>query len=283
MTKKILLLSATLGIAFLSLNSNSGGPAKAGNGNLTGSPGSASSCSGGSCHAAGSGSTTTQLGGPIFLTLKSTSAPEASGMYVPGTVYNVRLATQNTNVRPKFGFQVTAVKKSDGTQAGSMAITSATNTQLITVGGRGIVEHKSAITASTPGLYNISFEWTAPAAGTGDVDFYAIVNAVDGTGTAANDQPSATMKVTLKDKTTSINEVNNNIASSVFPNPCTNVLNIVAAGNAKYMTTVYDLAGRQVIAPSHQSSIDVSSLTAGVYLLRLNTADGQQTATFVKQ
>jgi hypothetical protein len=49
------------------------------------------------------------------------------------------------------------------------------------------------------------------------------------------------------------------------------------------MTSIFDLAGRQMIATSHQKSIDVSNLVPGVYIIRINTAEGQQISTFVKQ
>lgn len=283
MNKKILLFSASLGMVYLAISGNAAGPGKTGNGNLTGSPGSTATCSGSTCHSAASASnTTTQIGGPIFLTVKG-GAPEAAGLYNPGVTYVVRLAGENKFARPKFGFQVTAVKKSDGTKAGTLVATNTTQTQLVAIGGRDIIEHKTPINTTLGGLCDITFEWTAPPTGTGDVDFYAVINAVNGTGSTDGDQPSPSLKATFKDKTTSIGEIKNNIASKIYPNPCSNVLNIETAGTAKFMSTVYDLAGRQVIAPGHQSNIDVSALAAGVYLLRLNTEDGQQTATFVKQ
>jgi hypothetical protein len=49
------------------------------------------------------------------------------------------------------------------------------------------------------------------------------------------------------------------------------------------MATVYDVAGRQVMAPGHQNSIDVSTLSNGLYILRLQSEEGQQTVSFIKQ
>jgi hypothetical protein len=81
----------------------------------------------------------------------------------------------------------------------------------------------------------------------------------------------------------SINEKINNIASKIYPNPCSNVLNIETASSTKFMATVYDVAGRQVMAPSHQNSIDVSTLSNGLYMLHLQSEEEQQTVGFIKQ
>jgi hypothetical protein len=61
------------------------------------------------------------------------------------------------------------------------------------------------------------------------------------------------------------------------------MLNLETATNTKFIASVYDVAGRQVIAPSQQNSIDVSALTNGLYMLRLQSEEGQQTVGFIKQ
>ena len=282
MNKKILLFSATLGMIYLVTSSKSGGPATGGLGNLSGSAGSAS-CSGGTCHASGSAANTFAVGGNIVgLYSNATATAAVVGGYVPGTKYYVKLTAGNTTPLPKFGFQASCVSgTTTKINAGTLAAMPSSNT-VVKTGPINVIEHTKALTATSLQYVSI-FEWTAPPAGTGDVTFYVIVNAVDGTNTPANDQPSIGMTKTFYEKTTSINEKINNIASKVYPNPCSNVLNIETTSTAKFMATVYDVAGRQVIAPSHQSSIDVSSLTNGLYMLRLNTEEGQQTVSFIKQ
>lgn len=284
MNKKILLFSATLGIAYLGFTSYSAGPF-AGEGNITGSGTKAASCSGGSCHSGSTGKTKSLFASPgvaFSLKVKSSGLAEAAGVYMPGTTYVVTFSVVNEDIKPKYGFQASCVKTTGKTKAGTLVATMANTTKKTETSGVELIEHTTALTGST-GQYIITFEWTAPATGTGDVTFYGIVNAVNGTGTTAGDDPSGELKATFKDKTTSINEKINNIASKVYPNPCSNVLNIETASTAKFMATVYDVAGRQVIAPSHHSSIDVSSLTNGLYMLRLNTEEGQQTVSFIKQ
>lgn len=284
MNKKILLFSATLGIAYLGFTSYSAGPATGGLGNISGSAGVAN-CSGGSCHPAGNASNTypsSSTAGIVSLYSNSSATALVVGGYVPGTKYWVKLTAGNKTPLPKFGFQVSCVSgTTTKVNAGTLAAMPSSNT-VVKTGPINVIEHTKALDA-TSFQYVTIFEWTAPPAGTGDVTFYAMVNAVDGTGTTANDQPSVGMTKTFYEKTTSIGEIKNNIASKIYPNPCDNLLNIETTSNDKFMATVYDLAGRQVIAPSHQNNIDVSALNAGVYMLRLNTENGQQTATFVKQ
>ena len=286
MNKKILLFTATLGIAYLAISGYGAGPANGGEGNISGSDKTkAANCSGGSCHAAGSANTFAPASGLITLH-DLTTGNLLPGGYTPLKKYLVKLNAQNTSLLPKFGFQLSCVKKTTTkpkVNAGTIAAKASTNTATKTTSdGIVVLEHTSPLSI-TGTAYTVSFEWTAPASGTGAVEFFAMVNAVNGTGTSSGDAPSTGLTYTINETPASIGEIKNEIASKIYPNPCTNVLNIEAAGSAKFMATVYDLAGRVVIAPAHQSNIDVSALTSGVYLLRLNTEDGQQTATFVKQ
>lgn len=282
MNKKILLFSATLGIAYLGFTSYSAGPSAGGLGNVSGSAGVAN-CSGGSCHPAGSAAKTkASLTGIVSLFSNASATAPVVGGYVPGTKYWVKLTAENTTPLLKFGFQASCVSgTTTKVNAGTLAAMPGSNTAVKT-GAINVIEHTKALDATSFQYVSI-FEWTAPPAGTGDVTFYVMVNAVNGNGTTSGDEPGVGMTKTFYEKTTSIGEIKNNIASKIYPNPCTNVLSIESASNDKFMATVYDLNGRQVIAPSHENNLDVSALAAGVYLLRLNTEDGQQSATFVKQ
>jgi hypothetical protein len=277
MNKKILLFTATLGFAYLGITSYKAGPANSGV-NRSGAGGTTASCGGSGCHAASSAKTT----GTFALRVKSTGALVTNNKYFGGVAYTVTLGGTNTSLLTKFGFQIAATK-ADNTNAGNLVAT-ATNTAVRTVTSIKIGEHTAALPAGTlPGVYTVTFDWTAPPVGSGPVTFYGIINAVNGTGDASGDEPSNPLTQVFNETTASINENASNIANKIFPNPCSNVLNIEANTSSKLMTTIFDLAGRQMIAPSHQTSIDVSALVPGVYVLRINTEEGQQTSTFVKQ
>jgi hypothetical protein len=285
MTKKMLLLSATLGMAYLGFTGFSSGPGAGSGGlNLTGSPGSTgSSCGGSGCHASGSGAITTG----VAIRKVGAGLPVTDGKYEPGASYDVTLTGANTlhptPTLPKFGFQITATK-ADGTKAGTVGTPLPTSTARRTIGGLEIVEHTAALNQGTlPGSYLVTFRWTAPPVGSGNVTFSYIVNGVNGTSTASGDQPSISRTTVFSEQTASINELNASIANKVFPNPCSIVLNIDAPSNTKYVASVHDLVGRQILAPSHSNQIDVSTLNTGVYVLRLVGEEGQQSITFVKQ
>lgn len=78
---------------------------------------------------------------------------------------------------------------------------------------------------------------------------------------------------------------------TVFPNPATNRLSIslASAESDNHEVRVYDLAGKVLIAEplgivAGQTSVDVSTLTSGLYIVAVTSSDGSTTQTrFVKQ
>lgn len=71
---------------------------------------------------------------------------------------------------------------------------------------------------------------------------------------------------------------------AVYPNPANNVLNILPKnGNAINYFSISDLNGRTVASGNlTNNSIDVSSLSQGVYLVTIETEEGKGTSKFVK-
>lgn len=81
-----------------------------------------------------------------------------------------------------------------------------------------------------------------------------------------------------------LNEASNLIAMSVYPNPATDLLTI-RAGNADAVSyNVLDLSGRSILNGNMAqiSSIDVSSLSAGSYLIQVTTELGNAMQQFMK-
>ncbi|HTN18681.1 MAG TPA: choice-of-anchor V domain-containing protein [Chitinophagaceae bacterium] len=274
MKKKFLLFSATLGIAYLGLTAYSSGPAGSSL-NRTGSDGAAASCAGGGCHSA-SGTTTT---GMFTLTDKATSTVVSSGKYVPGKTYVVRLSGANTSGLNKFGFQAT-VTKADKSLTGTLT-TTATHTISRTVGSTKIVEH-TAVLSATGSALTVDFEWTAPAKGAGTATFYGIINAVNGTGNVAGDEPSMGFTAAFtEDVTSSIGASATALQTAIYPNPCSDVLHIEAQGNIT--VSISDLGGRQLISTSAQKDIDVSALQPGSYIIRLDNGTEKQVSMFIKK
>ena len=280
MNKKILLFSATLGIAYLGISSYSGGPAGSGAGNRTGSGGSSASCSGGGCHASISGT----LLSSFVLKNKATSATVTDGKYTPDEVYIVTFACNtSTTGLPAFGFQAAATKD-DNTNAGTITA-SAPNTIKRTVGSVGIIEHSSRISSTSTGVYSVNFEWKAPSKGAGNVTFYGIGNAVNGDGGTNGDLASAGTTTKLTEAVSSSIASVSTTEMNIFPNPCSTVLNIEGAniGGKEFSVFITDISGRNMISTTTQKSVDVSSLAQGSYIIRIDNGATQQTSIFVKK
>ena len=146
---KFLLLPAFIAVssilltAFMSMYPT-GAPA-----GYTGSPGDGHTCT--SCHNGSSSSTTGMI---------STDIPPEG--YSPDSTYNITVNVTGSGYK---GFEVSPQDPS-GTQLG--ALIAGTNNHL--VGGTKYITQNAKIN-STPATWH--FQWKAPAAGTGDVTFYA--------------------------------------------------------------------------------------------------------------
>jgi hypothetical protein len=265
--KEIFILSSFLLLFGYTVSSYSSGPA-----------GTVLSCSRSSCHHFIPDKTSID----IKLVEKWSGLIVNDGFYKPNTEYIIEINGTNKDSLEHFGFQ-TMLSTGTGTTGGTLNASSPkTNTTLI--GANPTIAHNAAIEGVKKGLFKINFEWTAPNPGAGEINFTSILNAVNNDESASGDQPSEIVSTILKEKIDVKIRTNTTIkASSIYPNPCSHMLNIETASATQFMATVYDIAGRQVIAPIQQNSIDVSALTNGLYMLRLNTKEGQQIVSFIKQ
>lgn len=81
-----------------------------------------------------------------------------------------------------------------------------------------------------------------------------------------------------------LTEASNPVALSVYPNPATDLLSI-RVGNATAISyNVLDLSGRSILNGnlSQLSTIDISSLSAGSYLIQVTTEQGNAMQQFMK-
>ena len=89
-----------------------------------------------------------------------------------------------------------------------------------------------------------------------------------------------TSEVVITPKT-GIDNVESELIFSIYPNPASNIINIVAE-KANELITISDLSGKIVYseqASEKQSSINISQLSAGMYIIRIGNAE----AKFVKE
>lgn len=144
----------------------------------TGSPGAKSgspgdglaTCTG--CH----GGTAQTVAGWI-----TTNIP-ASG-YVAGQTYTITATATHTGAA-LFGFELTA-ENSANAKRGTFIITNATETQL--TNANKAVTHTTNGTNPSGNSRTWTMNWTAPAAGTGTITFYAAFNAANGNGASTGD------------------------------------------------------------------------------------------------
>ncbi|MEO6904193.1 MAG: T9SS type A sorting domain-containing protein [Bacteroidia bacterium] len=156
-------------------------------------------------NSAGCGQGCHTSGTAITISLELDSAGTPTTRYVPGMSYKIKLTGKNTSTTslPKFGFQIGSIVGSTSAvtpvNAGVWNAPFPVNTKYIAPkAGKfvvGIVEQTLAIaaTSGTGGngtTYEETFNWTAPASGTGTISFWAAINAVNGNGSDTGDKYS---------------------------------------------------------------------------------------------
>lgn len=237
---------------------SSGAPA-----GTTGSPGDAMSCT--SCH----GGTASPVNGWI-----STTVP--AGGYVPGETYTITAKVVKAGIS-KFGFQM-AVQNAAGTALGTLVNPDA-KTQLV---GQGkYATHRLQSTSGTDSA-TWSVDWTAPAAGTGNVTIYLAGNAANGNNTTSGDE-IFTEALTISEGSTSARNAEVKLDLAVFPNPGNGLFTLSSqnphTGDLKL--EVRDLKGQLIRSTSFSNteltsgySLDLSALNSGIYLLHVSGANG---------
>lgn len=275
--KKRFLLVPLFGVfAYVTLSSDSNGPG----GNKTGSHGASAGC--GSCH----GSSATS-GVTLSFVLDSAGTPVTR--YKPGMTYTLKMTATNTtsNNLPKFGTQMSVVSGSgsSSTNAGQFQSWPA-STDTFRTGGICILEHTARLspatgTGSTGTTYEVSTMWKAPAAGTGTVTVYGVVNAVNTSPSdddAGDKWNTGNTSFTELPSTTAIANVSA-ASINIFPNPVGDQLNI-ADYNGAYM--VFDVNGKLVASGNvaNNSTINTSSWPAGLYIVKL---DNQVIKSIIKK
>lgn len=227
----------------------------------TGSPGDASTCSS-SCH--------TQPGTQTTEAVSVSSDIPASG-YIAGTTYTFTITT--TGGGSKTGFQVSP-QDAVGNLIGTL-IASGAGTQF-SAGGSTHITHSAAGTSSS----SWTFEWTAPAGGTGDVTFYVAVNFTNNMSDQTGDVVVNETHV-VQESTVGISEAEL-AALSVYPNPVIDELHIAAKDVDEEITiTLFSMDGKKVLEETHEGGeviVDVASksLNTGVYFLQLEV-EGKST------
>lgn len=258
----LLLISTFMGISIPTLKSYPDGAPSDGR---TGSPGDG----GKTCATSGCHSGTAQDATGII----SSNIP-AEG-YTAGSTYTISVTVDQNGDK---GFMVSP-QKLDGTLVGSL--TAGTGNQR--VGGKYIT-HTQPISSATA---TWNFSWTAPAAGTGNVDFY---------GAFANNRTLVRKsKYAITEKIA--NGINSNesiTALKMFPNPSVNQdlsLSFEMKKAANVKIELIDITGKAVVelykgsnlAGLFSENFKITSLNDGLYFLRIQVADNVLTRKLLVQ
>jgi uncharacterized protein (TIGR03437 family) len=160
----------SIGILFLAASSAAWAHSAGADPGLTGSPGDA-------------GDTCTLCHGPLNNARGSAKINFPGTSYTPGQTYRMSVLITDPVAR-RWGFELGAWQSSNVTtkQAGTLASADG-NTRIITQSSWRYITHTSAGTRpGSTGSLTFEFDWTAPAAGTGEVSFYAAANAANNNG-----------------------------------------------------------------------------------------------------
>ena len=160
----------------------SGGVGAVSNQDRTGSPISSGTCA--NCHSGGS------FGVNVTLDVFDPVSGSSVTSYVPGSSYEVTFTVNGT--APGYGFQST-VLNSSSTAGGSLSNPS--GGQIVTIGGNSYLEHQGG---SVSGVFQAT--WTAPAAGSGTITFYATGLGVNGNGGTSGDQSTSPFSQSLTEE-----------------------------------------------------------------------------------
>ena len=72
-------------------------------------------------------------------------------------------------------------------------------------------------------------------------------------------------------------------AFSIYPNPTTDILNIAQTSAVQVShIDLYDMVGKHVLRKINSNTLDLSSLSDGIYLLEISSNQGKHKSRIVK-
>jgi len=229
------------------------------------------------------GSTCTQCHGGTAITASnwiSSSIPEEG--YVPGETYTITLKGTHPGV-VRFGFELTA-EDNTGAKSGIFTITNTTQTKL--VNNNKSVTHKAGGLAPDGNSKTWEFDWTAPAEGSGEITFYAALNAANGNNQTSGDNIYKTSLAVSENTSSGIvtTEVEDNLFK-VYQTTELNQLFVEYSDSEKTPEAirVFDLSGKLLITKHIRTFSDdtmvlnIENLSTNIYLVQIQTDAGPLT------
>jgi len=241
---------------------------RTGRGALTGEALTLAPAEGGrTCATAGCHGSASPFGTEVSVDLLDLSGNPVSS-YEPGENYrvNLNIAAQGA---AGYGFMIVCLDQNNSGVSNWGAIPS--QTRSITLLGRDYLEHTTRLSDSS-----FDFEWTAPESGTGPISFYAAGLAVNGNNSSSGDNADTTLISFPESIMSSVEDLKIEPVK-IFPNPVRDQLTLVARGN--YTIEILSMIGTpvyyQTVLTNSETSIDLSGLTQGSYLVRVTDTANQ--------
>jgi len=237
MKKKFVLIALVL-TTIISLKYSSGPASVVGQG-YTGAPGESGTLCG-NCHTGGA------FGTPTASLVITESGGGAVTEYVAGETYQISLTAIAGSGSPSgHGFQLTVLDGSDNDVANfsNPSANAKISTAAAVAGGRTYAEHNSTSVSNV-----FTFDWVAPAGGTGDLTFYYNVNLVNGTGGTSGDNGGLGFSMSMSENVPLVKvlgalEVNNAYTLPTVDGSADQVLTTDGAGNVSWMDAPTSFTG----------------------------------------
>lgn len=257
-------------LLYVVLQSRSGGPGAVANLQVTGAPGSTGSkgtCGNTGCHTAGAFDPS--------LSIQLLDGTDTITEYQPGKTYTIRIRNSpGLGMPSRFGFQAVSLNDSDNQTGDWGDVGSGRHT--VTLSGRNYVEHSAPSVSNT-----FEMEWIAPEAGSGNVTFYSASIAANGNGTNSGDGVASTTLQVSEGNILSAKDTQKPLAGMrLMHNPLINDeirLQIESKQSGQFQLRLMDLSGNVLqqetlllSAGFQEHSMDVSTLSAGVYVAQLS-------------
>jgi len=211
-----------------------------------------------------------------------TSTIPGSG-YVPGQTYTITATAVSSPNRVRFGFEISP-QTSTGANAGQMIITNTTTTHFVIAAAPNStrwITHTltGSSAAATPGIKAWSFNWTAPASGTGTVTFYGAFNSANNSNSSIGDSIFTSQLVVPENPTEVLEEARENFSFSVYPVPADENLFVRLRTNDTSLPAIEltDISGKIIRKIS-----DVESASTPEYTLNVNTSDLDSGIYFIR-
>ena len=203
--------------------------------------------------------------------------------YSPDTTYTITARAVDVG-KTSYGFQISPQTVS-GSPLGKLIVTNPTTTQIITSHSIQYIEQTLKGYSGTDSLV-WTFNWTAPAKGTGTVTFYGCFNCGVGNKSAANTYVFPATLVIPENISAGINTMAENVSFTIFPNPANEQVSI--AYNLKETQIIeinmYNLQGKKVSTfmnssvqngGEHKKQFTLpGTISPGIYFVQL-IANGQ--------